>query len=111
MALKKVGPGMYLPDDCQLELDIPELLRHFGYVDTEENRDTCLRGGPERRQAGLSRRAALRHDGGSADATTSEEGLTNGPRYLLGVRQAVRLGRQHDRSAPMPKVRTPAITG
>lgn len=43
MADKKVGPGLYLDERNALHLDVPELLAHFGYVDTPENRDVVTK--------------------------------------------------------------------
>ena len=39
---QRLGPGLYLTGN-QLELDCPELLRHFGFPDTPENRDLMVR--------------------------------------------------------------------
>jgi len=39
MSLKKIGPGCYANQENQLHVSIPELLEHFGWPDTEENRD------------------------------------------------------------------------
>jgi len=36
-----VGPGLYLVGN-RLEIDCLELLEHFGYADTPENRERCL---------------------------------------------------------------------
>jgi len=41
MVTKKLGAGMYSVDN-KLEVDIPEMLAHFGYEDTEANRDLCV---------------------------------------------------------------------
>jgi len=40
---KQVGPGLYLDERNNLHVDVPELLDHFGYVDTPENRDVCTK--------------------------------------------------------------------
>lgn len=43
---RKVAPGLYIAEGdgrTDLHVDIPELLEHFGYADTPENRDVCTR--------------------------------------------------------------------
>ena len=39
--LEKLSPGLYVTKDGQVHLMIPELLDHFGYADTPENREVA----------------------------------------------------------------------
>lgn len=45
MSSVKVGPGLYevrLPGGgLSLHISIPEMLEHYGFANTEENRETC----------------------------------------------------------------------
>lgn len=37
--MKRLAPGIYVDDQEQCHFDIPELLKHFGWPDTQANRD------------------------------------------------------------------------
>lgn len=39
--MKKLAPGIYVVND-KIQVDIPEILVHMGYEDTEQNRDLCV---------------------------------------------------------------------
>lgn len=41
--MRNVAPGLYLDEGNNLHIDVPELLAHFGYDDTPENRDVLTR--------------------------------------------------------------------
>lgn len=52
---KRLAPGLYLDADGQAHLMIPELLDHFGYADTPENRDVCTKAALQvAREAGIN---------------------------------------------------------
>ena len=41
--MKKLAPGLYIDAKGQGHLMVPELLDHFGYADTPENRDVATK--------------------------------------------------------------------
>jgi hypothetical protein len=38
--MKKLAPGIY-HDGATVRISVPELLEHFGFADTPENREEC----------------------------------------------------------------------
>ena len=42
MSLRRIGPGCYVRDEVDMELDIPEMLAWLHIEDTPANRDLCV---------------------------------------------------------------------
>ncbi len=45
--MRKLAPGLYVDAHNHAHVMIPELLDHFGYADTPENRDVCTKAAVE----------------------------------------------------------------
>lgn len=41
--MEKIAPGIYIDNDNELHLDVPQLLQAHGFADTEANRNAVIR--------------------------------------------------------------------